>query len=80
MSTDPARNTHKVASCGDKIMKNHCYWPLVSDLSNVLSHKQVALAFVSDDGLLQMWFSYLSMYQGKLSPADVVLLPVHVPG
>ena len=47
-------------------MKNHCYWPLVSDLSNVLSHKQVALAFVSDDGLLQMWFSYLSMYQGKL--------------
>ncbi|KAF0289185.1 E3 ubiquitin-protein ligase Ubr3 [Amphibalanus amphitrite] len=61
---DPARNTHKVASCGDKIMKNHCYWPLVSDLSNVLSHKPVALAFVSDDGLLQMWFSYLSMYQG----------------
>lgn len=61
---DSNRNTHMVANCADKIMKNHCYWPLVSDLSNVLGHKPVSLYFLADDQLLHMWFSYLSMYQG----------------
>ena len=46
-------------------MKEHCYWPLVSDLNNVLSHKPVAQRFMSDDTLLEMWFDFLSMFQGK---------------
>ena len=37
-------------------MKEHCYWPLVSDLNNVLSHQPVAFRFMSDDTLLEMWF------------------------
>jgi len=47
-------------------MRDHCYWPLVSDLSNLLSHRPVALQFLSDDSLLEMWFSFLSMFQGRL--------------
>lgn len=46
-------------------MKEHCYWPLVSDLNNVLSHRSVALKFMGDDSLLEMWFVFLSMFQGE---------------
>lgn len=45
-------------------MKEHCYWPLVSDLNNVLSHKPVADKFMEDNHLLKMWFEFLSMFQG----------------
>lgn len=47
-------------------MKEHCYWPLVSDFNNVLSHKSVALVFLRDDALIDMWFQFLSMLQGML--------------
>ena len=46
-------------------MKEHCYWPLVSDFNNVLSHESVALVFLRDDNLIDMWFQFLSMLQGK---------------
>lgn len=51
--------------CGLQVMKEHCYWPLVSDLNNVLSHRPVAVKFMSDDALLEMWFTFLSMFQGQ---------------
>lgn len=57
-------NTHRVVDCGNNVMKNHCYWPLVSDLNNVLSHKPIAIKFMSDPRLIQEWFSFLSMFQG----------------
>ena len=46
-------------------MTEHCYWPLVSDLNNVLSHRPVALKFMSDDHLIKMWFGFLAMFQGR---------------
>lgn len=55
---------HRVVDCNSNVMKDHCYWPLVSDLNNILSHRPVALKFLEDDGLLRMWFSFLSMFQG----------------
>ena len=58
------RSTFRVVDCDNPAMKNHCYWPLVSDLNNILSHRPVALRFLEDDGLLQMWFDFLSMFQG----------------
>ncbi|XP_066595206.1 E3 ubiquitin-protein ligase Ubr3 [Prorops nasuta] len=61
---DPDKNFHYVVDCGRQVMKEHCYWPLVSDLNNVLSHKPVAVRFMSDDSLLEMWFDFLSMFQG----------------
>ncbi|XP_061716606.1 E3 ubiquitin-protein ligase Ubr3-like, partial [Cydia pomonella] len=61
---DPEKNTHKVIDCTRRVMKEHCYWPLVSDFNNVLSHKSVALVFLQDDALVEMWFQFLSMLQG----------------
>lgn len=45
-------------------MKEHCYWPLVSDLNNVLSHQPIALKFMTDEHLPEMWFSFILMFQG----------------
>lgn len=63
---DPDRNFHYVVNCAERVMKDHCYWPLVSDLNNVLSHRPVAVKFMSDDSLLEMWFVFLQMFQGEL--------------
>nr|CAD7573224.1 unnamed protein product [Timema californicum] len=62
--TDADKNFHYVVDCGRQVMKEHCYWPLVSDLNNVLSHRPVAVKFMSDDNLLEMWFTFLAMFQG----------------
>ncbi|XP_032517089.2 E3 ubiquitin-protein ligase Ubr3 [Danaus plexippus] len=61
---DPDKNFHYVIDCTKRVMKEHCYWPLVSDFNNVLSHKSVALMFLQDDSLVDMWFEFLSMLQG----------------
>ncbi|XP_060803567.1 E3 ubiquitin-protein ligase Ubr3 [Amyelois transitella] len=61
---DPSKNFHYVIDCTRRVMKEHCYWPLVSDFNNVLSHKSVALLFLQDDALVDMWFEFLSMLQG----------------
>lgn len=47
-----------------QVMKEHYYWPLVSDLNNVLSHKPVVTRFMNDNTLLEMWFNFFSMFQG----------------
>uniref|UniRef100_A0A2R5LIR0 E3 ubiquitin-protein ligase n=1 Tax=Ornithodoros turicata TaxID=34597 RepID=A0A2R5LIR0_9ACAR len=61
---DPKKNFHYVVDCIQRITKDHCYWPLVSDLNNTLTHKQVAMEFLNQPNLLDMWFSLLSMFQG----------------
>lgn len=61
---DETRNYHKVIDCAKNVMKEHCYWPLVSDFNNVLSHESVTLVFLRDDNLVDMWFQFLSMLQG----------------
>lgn len=62
---DPEKNFHFVVDCAKKVMKEHCYWPLVSDFNNVLSHERVAQVFLKDDNLIDMWFQFLSMLQGN---------------
>ncbi|XP_058830609.1 E3 ubiquitin-protein ligase Ubr3 [Topomyia yanbarensis] len=61
---DPDKNFHYVVDCAKRVMKDHCYWPLASDFNNVLSHESVALVFLKDDNLIDMWFQFLSMLQG----------------
>lgn len=61
---DPEMNFHYVIDCAKRVMKEHCYWPLVSDFNNVLSHESVALVFLRNDELIEMWFQFLSMLQG----------------
>ncbi|XP_076043889.1 ubr3 ubiquitin ligase [Oratosquilla oratoria] len=61
---DKGHNAHQVVNCAHHVMKDHCYWPLVSDLNNILSHKPIAVKFMSDPRLIHEWFSFLSMFQG----------------
>nr|XP_042905267.1 E3 ubiquitin-protein ligase ubr3 isoform X1 [Parasteatoda tepidariorum] len=58
------KNHHFVVDCSHHIMKEHCYWPLISDLNNVLTHSAVAYEFISDTTLLSWWFKFLSLLQG----------------
>lgn len=56
-------NRHYVVNCDHYIMKKHSYWPLVSDLNNVLTHQPVALIFMNDIGLLESWLAFISNFQ-----------------
>uniref|UniRef100_A0A4W3I964 E3 ubiquitin-protein ligase n=1 Tax=Callorhinchus milii TaxID=7868 RepID=A0A4W3I964_CALMI len=61
---DEENNFHVVVNCGEPLLKNNTYWPLVSDFINILSHKSVAKRFLEDQGLLQMWMNFVSFFQG----------------
>ena len=55
---------HMVVDCAKDALKEHCYWPIVSDLINILSHKPIAFKFMSDERLLTFWFELVSYFQG----------------
>lgn len=59
-----SRNRHMVVRCDHYIMRKHSYWPLVSDLNNILTHAPVALMFMSDQSLVEMWLEFISNFQG----------------
>jgi len=71
---------HMVVDCSKHVMRDHCYWPLVSDLNNVLSHPPIAFRFMGDNSLLTMWFDFLKIFQGmnlnvRISGAHVEFEP-----
>ncbi|KAJ8351974.1 hypothetical protein SKAU_G00234500 [Synaphobranchus kaupii] len=55
---------HMVVNCGEALLKNNIYWPLVSDFINILSHQSVAKRFLEDHSLLMLWMSFVSFFQG----------------
>ncbi|KAJ8025030.1 E3 ubiquitin-protein ligase UBR3 [Holothuria leucospilota] len=58
------KTVHQVLNCDSKILKDQCYWPIVSDFSNILSHRSVASHFFKDDLLMQLWCRFLTMFMG----------------
>ena len=67
-----------MVDCAKDVLKQHCCWPIVSDLINVLSHKPIAYKFMQDERLLHFWFDLLSCFQGnvdflKLNDRDIFL-------
>ncbi|XP_035829845.1 E3 ubiquitin-protein ligase UBR3 isoform X2 [Aplysia californica] len=61
---DVKSNFHCVVNCEHGIMKDHCYWPVVSDLINVLSHRKIAHRFLQDPDLIVLWLDLLTDMQG----------------
>ncbi|XP_070564707.1 E3 ubiquitin-protein ligase UBR3-like [Ptychodera flava] len=61
---EPDQNFHMVVNCAHRTLVFNCYWPVVSDLINVLSHKQVAERFLKDQTLLKYWMVFLSYFAG----------------
>ena len=63
--SDAHQNFHMVVDCSQEAMKEHCYWPIISDLINLLSHQEIAHKFMSDSKLITMWLELLSYFQGR---------------
>jgi E3 ubiquitin-protein ligase UBR3 len=61
---DESLNRHRVVDNAKHVLRDHYYWPLVSDLNNVLSHPSIAFKFMENNSLLTMWFNFLKMFQG----------------
>ncbi|XP_027020193.1 E3 ubiquitin-protein ligase ubr3 isoform X4 [Tachysurus fulvidraco] len=61
---DEENNRHVVVNCGEALLKNNTYWPLVSDFINILSHQSVAKRFLEDHSLLMLWMTFVSFFQG----------------
>ncbi|KAG7464000.1 hypothetical protein MATL_G00182630 [Megalops atlanticus] len=61
---DEENSRHVVVNCGEALLKNNTYWPLVSDFINILSHQSVAKRFLEDHSLLVLWMSFVSFFQG----------------
>ncbi|KAK7110558.1 E3 ubiquitin-protein ligase UBR3-like [Littorina saxatilis] len=57
-------NRHQVVECEKSVMKEHCYWPVVSDLINLLSHQAVSHSFLMQPALRNMWMDLLTSLQG----------------
>lgn len=58
-----ARNRHRVVRCDHYVMKRHSYWPLVSDLNNILTHQQVAIMFIQNRELFELWLDFIINFQ-----------------
>lgn len=58
------KSFQKTIDCDHDIMKLNLYWPIKSDLKELLSHQQVATKFFGDDELLGRWIKFLSHFQG----------------
>lgn len=64
LNLDEENSLHVVVNCGEALLKNNTYWPLVSDFINILSHQSVAKKFLEDHGLLVTWMNFVSFFQG----------------
>nr|CDS16757.1 E3 ubiquitin protein ligase UBR3 [Echinococcus granulosus] len=52
-----------VVNCDGVLIQNNAFWPLTSDLSNILSHKVVADVLVEDRKFLSLWTDILKFMQ-----------------
>lgn len=57
-------SNHAVVNCESRALKNHCYWPIVSDFINVLSHKSIAEMFMQNDDLIRQWMKFIELLTG----------------
>lgn len=58
-----SQNKHKVIDPDHTIMQENLYWLIISDLVNLLSHKAVAMVFLNDQNLVEIWFELISYFQ-----------------
>ena len=54
-----------VVDCTHPILKDHSYWPIVSDIINVFTHHDIAIYFLKDRRLIYFWSTIVSFFQGR---------------
>lgn len=52
-----------VVNCDGNLIQNNAFWPLTSDLNNLLSHKSVCDLLIDDDKFLDIWTEILKYMQ-----------------
>ncbi|XP_030846700.1 E3 ubiquitin-protein ligase ubr3 [Strongylocentrotus purpuratus] len=57
-----SRNRHQVVNCDNRILKGQCYWPIISDLTNIISHRSVAERFFGSPDLMALWARFLRYF------------------
>ncbi|UXI22783.1 hypothetical protein NH340_JMT08726 [Sarcoptes scabiei] len=57
------RSNHMVVDCNHTILRNHRFWPLISDLNNLFAHKKIAFIFLQDDNLIEIWLEFITAFQ-----------------
>ncbi|KAF5401624.1 hypothetical protein PHET_04904, partial [Paragonimus heterotremus] len=55
--------SNMVVYCDGPLIPNNVFWPFVSDLSNLVSHKAIVDVFVEDSEFLQAWTKVLRYMQ-----------------
>lgn len=55
---------HLVINCDKEVIKYHCYWPIISDFINVVTHHKIAYVFMKDSDLLEKWMNFLACVTG----------------
>ena len=62
---EPHSSRHEVVNLAEVIMKEHNYWPIVSDFcTGILSRPPIARRFLEDETLLKIWFEIVFKFQG----------------
>lgn len=61
---DWINRTHRVVNLSNYILSEHRYWSMTNNLNLMLTSKPIVSHFIQDDYLMNLWFSYLSMFQG----------------
>lgn len=56
-----------MVNCDGILIQNNTFWPLTSDLSNIVSHKVVADVLVEDLNFLTNWTDILKLMQVGLT-------------
>ncbi|KAH9404569.1 E3 ubiquitin-protein ligase ubr3, partial [Tyrophagus putrescentiae] len=69
------RSVPLVVSCDHSILRLHRFWPIISDLNNLFTHERIALSFLRDNSLIDLYLEFISSFQAmnlnrKLSEAE----------
>lgn len=60
---DKLKNSHLVIDPDHRIFQENLYWPIISDLINLLTHKQVAFSLIQDNKLLDLLMNLINYFQ-----------------
>ena len=61
---DNINKTLFVVNCEHDIIRNHRYWPVVSDFHNLLSHSKISRYFLQEPALIRRWMGILIHFTG----------------
>ena len=67
---------HLVINCDKEVIKYHCYWPVISDFINIVTHHKIAYIFMKDSELLEKWMNFVACVTG-MNQIKSLSLPIH---